>query len=96
MAESSDQMDRKVINEEYKIWKKNTPFLYDIVMVRSELHQPHALLHTAPAALPACTYALRCTLHVRAQPAPSASPFAPSSPLPPPPQLIAVPNQPFT
>jgi hypothetical protein len=25
----------KVINEEYKIWKKNTPFLYDLVMTHA-------------------------------------------------------------
>eukprot|EP00808_Paulinella_micropora_P010898 g53579.t1 len=27
--------EMKVINEEYKIWKKNTPFLYDIVMTHA-------------------------------------------------------------
>ena len=27
--------DEKSINEEYKIWKKNTPFLYDIVMTHA-------------------------------------------------------------
>jgi hypothetical protein len=26
------QEDLRTINEEYKIWKKNTPFLYDLVM----------------------------------------------------------------
>jgi hypothetical protein len=25
-------MDEKAINEEYKIWKKNSPFLYDLVI----------------------------------------------------------------
>lgn len=25
----------KLINEEYKIWKKNTPFLYDLVMTHA-------------------------------------------------------------
>ena len=29
---ASEQPDEKAINEEYKIWKKNTPFLYDLVM----------------------------------------------------------------
>lgn len=24
----SDEVEEKLINEEYKIWKKNTPFLY--------------------------------------------------------------------
>jgi histone-binding protein RBBP4 len=23
-----DEMEERLINEEYKIWKKNTPFLY--------------------------------------------------------------------
>jgi histone-binding protein RBBP4 len=27
----TEAMEEKVINEEYKIWKKNTPFLYDLV-----------------------------------------------------------------
>ena len=26
-----DPLEERVINEEYKIWKKNTPFLYDLV-----------------------------------------------------------------
>ena len=26
-----DPAEERVINEEYKIWKKNTPFLYDLV-----------------------------------------------------------------
>ena len=28
-------MQEKMINEEYKIWKKNTPFLYDLVMTHA-------------------------------------------------------------
>ncbi|VDM69626.1 unnamed protein product [Strongylus vulgaris] len=36
MVEASDgSMEEKVINEEYKIWKKNTPFLYDMVMTHA-------------------------------------------------------------
>ena len=27
--------EEKMINEEYKIWKKNSPFLYDTVMTHS-------------------------------------------------------------
>lgn len=27
--------DERVINEEYKIWKRNTPFLYDLVMTHA-------------------------------------------------------------
>jgi histone-binding protein RBBP4 len=30
-----DAMEERVINEEYKIWKKNTPFLYDLVMTHA-------------------------------------------------------------
>jgi histone-binding protein RBBP4 len=26
--EYQDEMEERLINEEYKIWKKNTPFLY--------------------------------------------------------------------
>ncbi len=37
MAErDSEAMQNKIINEEYKIWKKNSVFLYDI-MYRSVL-----------------------------------------------------------
>lgn len=36
MVDGSDgSMEEKVINEEYKIWKKNTPFLYDMVMTHA-------------------------------------------------------------
>jgi len=28
-------LQEKLINEEYKIWKKNTPFLYDLVMTHA-------------------------------------------------------------
>lgn len=28
-------MEERVINEEYKIWKRNTPFLYDLVMTHA-------------------------------------------------------------
>jgi len=30
-----DAMEERLINEEYKIWKKNTPFLYDLVMTHA-------------------------------------------------------------
>lgn len=32
MADESRINEEKIINEEYKIWKKNTPFLYDLVL----------------------------------------------------------------
>ena len=35
-AEVDETVDEKLINEEYKIWKKNTPFLY----ARALQHQP--------------------------------------------------------
>jgi hypothetical protein len=34
-----EAVEERVVNEEYKIWKKNTPFLYDLVMT-------HALVNT--------------------------------------------------
>ncbi|PAA59523.1 hypothetical protein BOX15_Mlig007085g2, partial [Macrostomum lignano] len=30
-----DTVEERIINEEYKIWKKNTPFLYDLVMTHA-------------------------------------------------------------
>ena len=30
-----DEVEERLINEEYKIWKKNTPFLYDLVMTHA-------------------------------------------------------------
>jgi len=30
-----EEVEEKIINEEYKIWKKNTPFLYDLVMTHA-------------------------------------------------------------
>jgi len=39
MAEKEDVVDdtteERVVNEEYKIWKKNTPFLYDLVRLKA-------------------------------------------------------------
>jgi hypothetical protein len=29
------QVEERLVNEEYKIWKKNTPFLYDLVMTHA-------------------------------------------------------------
>lgn len=37
----------KQINEEYKIWKKNSPFLYDIVMTHS-LYWPSLTVQWLP------------------------------------------------
>eukprot|EP00053_Salpingoeca_punica_P007050 m.65234 g.65234 ORF g.65234 m.65234 type:complete len:430 (+) comp13976_c0_seq2:116-1405(+) len=34
-VEKDDTVEEKLINEEYKIWKKNTPFLYDLVMTHA-------------------------------------------------------------
>jgi histone-binding protein RBBP4 len=30
-----EAVEERVVNEEYKIWKKNTPFLYDLVMTHA-------------------------------------------------------------
>jgi len=34
-VKAEEDEEEKLINEEYKIWKKNTPFLYDIVMTHA-------------------------------------------------------------
>jgi len=34
-AEVDETMEERLINEEYKIWKKNTPFLYDLLMTHA-------------------------------------------------------------
>lgn len=34
-APAPPAMDERTINEEYKIWKKNSPFLYDMVMTHA-------------------------------------------------------------
>ena len=47
--------EERVINEEYKIWKKNTPFLYDLVMT-------HALEDLVPVRLLAVRLLLFCLL----------------------------------
>lgn len=30
-----EQAEERIITEEYKVWKKNTPFLYDVVMTHA-------------------------------------------------------------
>lgn len=32
---TNDQIEERIINEEYKIWKKNSPFLYDLIMTHA-------------------------------------------------------------
>ena len=32
-----EALEDKLVNEEYKVWKKNSPFLYDLVMTHSLL-----------------------------------------------------------
>ncbi|GMH45451.1 hypothetical protein BSKO_13408 [Bryopsis sp. KO-2023] len=34
-GDMNDEYEEKLINEEYKIWKKNTPFLYDLVVTHA-------------------------------------------------------------
>ena len=34
-AQTSDLLQERMIDAEYKIWKKNTPFLYDFVLTHS-------------------------------------------------------------
>ena len=32
---AEEELEEKIINENYKIWKKNVPFLYDMVVTHS-------------------------------------------------------------
>lgn len=32
---ANEQAEERIITEEYKVWKKNTPFLYDVVMTHA-------------------------------------------------------------
>lgn len=34
-TEYPDEVEERLVNEEYKIWKKNTPFLYDLVITHA-------------------------------------------------------------
>uniref|UniRef100_A0A5F9C5J9 Histone-binding protein RBBP4-like N-terminal domain-containing protein n=1 Tax=Oryctolagus cuniculus TaxID=9986 RepID=A0A5F9C5J9_RABIT len=42
-----DTVEERVINEEYKIWKKNTPFLYDLIMTHA-LQWPSLMVQWLP------------------------------------------------
>ncbi|CAM9745584.1 unnamed protein product, partial [Ectocarpus sp. 4 AP-2014] len=35
VSAANEEAEEKMITEEYKVWKKNTPFLYDIVMTHA-------------------------------------------------------------
>lgn len=35
MAAEVETAEERQINDEYKVWKKNTPFLYDMVMTHA-------------------------------------------------------------
>lgn len=57
-AASNAAFQEKLINEEYKIWKKNTPFLYDLVLTHA-LEWPSLSVQW----LPSChTYADNCCI----------------------------------
>lgn len=45
--EDLPEAEEKIINEEYKIWKKNAPFLYDLVMTHA-LEWPSLTVHWLP------------------------------------------------
>lgn len=35
ISSAAEQAEERMITEEYKVWKKNTPFLYDVVMTHA-------------------------------------------------------------
>jgi len=47
MALLKEQLNQKLINEEYKLWKKNSPFLYDLVL-SSALEWPSLTVEWLP------------------------------------------------
>lgn len=47
LEEDLPEAEEKIINEEYKIWKKNAPFLYDLVMTHA-LEWPSLTVHWLP------------------------------------------------
>jgi histone-binding protein RBBP4 len=49
MADDQDQEDMVVVEEEYAVWKKNTPFLYDLI-ISHPLEWPSLTVHWVPAA----------------------------------------------
>jgi hypothetical protein len=44
------QVEVRLVNEEYKIWKKNTPFLYDLVVTHA-LEWPSLTVQWLPVRL---------------------------------------------
>ena len=47
ILEFNEESENQVINEEYKIWKKNVPFLYDLVITH-ELDWPSLTVQWLP------------------------------------------------
>jgi hypothetical protein len=35
VADYADEVEERTINEEYRIWKKNVPYLYDVVITHA-------------------------------------------------------------
>ena len=48
-----EAVEERVINEEYKIWKKNTPFLYDLVSP-TYTGQPLTRMRLVPVSIKFC------------------------------------------
>ncbi len=46
-----DEVEERLVNEEYKIWKKNTPFLYGAKMHHASAPSPVPASVTHPRAL---------------------------------------------
>jgi histone-binding protein RBBP4 len=50
-----DEVEERLVNEEYKIWKKNTPFLYDLVITHA-LEWPSLSVQWLPVSSPLPPY----------------------------------------
>lgn len=57
--EYNEEYENQIINEEYKIWKKNAPFLYDLV-ISHELEWPSLTIEWLPKrdSVPETDYAI--------------------------------------
>jgi hypothetical protein len=60
--QQQEAVEQKIINEEYKIWKKNSVFLYDLVYGRA-LEWPSLTSQWFPDKKPYSSPLLVCMLH---------------------------------
>ncbi len=55
-----EELEEKIVNENYKIWKKNVPFLYDMVVTHS-LEWPSLTVQWLPDEIRCAGHACVCS-----------------------------------